>query len=184
MKKGLVLGACMITLFTLSGCGNSSSADDKSSSSSTSSKEKKSYLWDDGYYHSTKQKDSSSSESSSEKDVSEYQGVSYDQIARTPDDFEYKSITVTGQVMQVQNSDDGTIVLLWQNDDSDSLVMVNVDSDDMPTNGNILEDDELTIYGYGAGTQKYDTASGSSNEVPLIITDKAVVDNGKSESAY
>lgn len=140
---------------------------------------------DDDYYTDTDyDEDEDSTEEEEEKDDSEYDSVSYDELARNPEDYENESVTLSGQVMQVQNSDDGCIVLLWQNDDSDQLVMVYIDDADFPENGKILEDDEITIYGYASGTKEYDTVSGASNEVPLIYVDKTVVDSGKSSNAF
>ncbi|KRK39985.1 hypothetical protein FC07_GL001783 [Loigolactobacillus bifermentans DSM 20003] len=117
-------------------------------------------------------------------DPSNYQSASYDQLARNPDDFENKKVQFSGQVMQVQNDTSVTTLLVMENDDSDSLIMVYVDDDDMPSHGKILEDDEVTIYGTGSGTQKYETTMGNDNEVPLIMTDRTVTDNGKSSNAY
>lgn len=134
------------------------------------------------YYYDSDDEDEEDEEE--EKDDSEYDSVSYDELARNPEDYENESVTLSGQVMQVQNSDDGCIVLLWQNDDSDQLVMVYIDDADFPENGKILEDDEITIYGYASGTKEYDTVSGASNEVPLIYVDKTVVDSGKSSNAF
>lgn len=127
---------------------------------------------------------SSSSSSSSESSVKNYEAVSYDNLARNPDDYKMKSVTVSGQVMQVQKEGKGYMLLVWQNDDSDQLVMVSVMKSFKPDNGNILEDDEITIQGYAYGTQEYDTTGGSTNEVPLIYADQKVVDNGKSQNAY
>lgn len=141
---------------------------------------------DDTDYDSTSDDStvSSSESSSSSTNLSSYQEVTYDQIARTPDDYQDKEVKLSGQVMQVQNDAGGAIVLMWQNDDSDSLVMVYIDEADMPTNGKILEDDEVTIYGHGDGTQKYKTTLGAKNEVPLIRSDATTIDSGKSSSAY
>ncbi|MFT8824754.1 hypothetical protein [Liquorilactobacillus mali] len=149
---------------------------DSSSDSSSSVENSSSSVEDSSSYDS--------SSSSADSSIS-YQAVTFDQIARNPDDYEYKGVKVQGQVMQVQNSDDGgAIVLLWMNDDSNSLIMVNIDEDYMPANGNILEDDEIIINGLGNGTQKYDTASGSENEVPLIEANETITDSGKSANAY
>lgn len=127
---------------------------------------------------------SSSESSSSSVDTTSYQAVTYDQIARTPDDYQDKEVKLSGQVMQVQNAHNGSVVLLWLNDDPDQLVMVGINKDYMPDNGNILEDDEITVYGVGDGTQKYDTTSGAKNEVPFVRADATTTDSGKSNSAY
>jgi hypothetical protein len=126
----------------------------------------------------------SSSSSSSSSSVKQYEAVSYDNLARNPDDYKMKSVTISGQVMQVQKAGKGYMLLVWQNDDSDQLIMVSVPKSYKPDNGNILEDDEVTINGYAYGTQEYDTTGGSTNDVPLIYADQTVVDNGKSSNAY
>lgn len=127
---------------------------------------------------------SSSESSSSSVDTTSYQAVTYDQIARNPDDYQDSEVKLSGQVMQVQNAHNGSVVLLWLNDDPDQLVMVGINKDYMPDNGNILEDDEITVYGTGDGTQKYDTTSGAKNEVPFVRADATTTDSGKSNSAY
>lgn len=151
--------------------------------------------YEDDYDSDSTSDDNSDSSDSYESDVDDdsssasnssidYQSVTFDQLARTPDDYEAKGVKIQGQVMQVQNSKKGTVILLWMNDDSDSLVMVEVGKSYLPTNGNILEDDEVIINGLGGGTQKYETTNGDENEVPLIFSTQAVVDNGKSSNAY
>lgn len=127
---------------------------------------------------------SSESSSTSSTDTTSYQTVTYDQIARNPDDYQDSEVKLSGQVMQVQNAHNGSVVLLWLNDDPDQLVMVGINKDYMPDNGNILEDDEITVYGTGDGTQKYDTTSGAKNEVPFVRADATTTDSGKSNSAY
>lgn len=126
----------------------------------------------------------SESSSTSSTDTTSYQTVTYDQIARNPDDYQDSEVKLSGQVMQVQNAHNGSVVLLWLNDDPDQLVMVGINKDYMPDNGNILEDDEITVYGTGDGTQKYDTTSGAKNEVPFVRADATTTDSGKSNSAY
>jgi hypothetical protein len=152
---------------------------------------------DDSSYDDSTVDDNSSSSDSYESDVNDYsdsssassssmdyQSVTFDQLARTPDNYEAKGVKVQGQVMQVQNSKKSTVVLLWMNDDSDSLVMIEIGKSYLPANGNILEDDEITVNGLGSGTQKYETTNGDENEVPLIFASDTVVDNGKSANAY
>lgn len=142
---------------------------------------------DDANYDSSSDDSASSSSesaSSSSTDTTSYQAVTYDQIARNPDDYQDSEVKLTGQVMQVQNAHNGSVVLLWLNDDPDQLVMVGINKDYMPDNGNILEDDEITVYGTGDGTQKYDTTSGAKNEVPFVRADATTTDSGKSNSAY
>lgn len=112
----------------------------------------------------------------------EYQAVTYDQLARTPDNFKYKPVTVSGKVTRLENSTKGAIVLLSQDDNDNSPVMVSIPTSYMPTNGKILEGDELTICGYSSGTQKYDDTDGTTSEVPLIFVSKITVDNGQATS--
>lgn len=142
---------------------------------------------DDKDYDSSSNDNAVSSSESSESssiDTASYQAVTYDQIARNPDNYKDSEVKLTGQVMQVQNAHNGAVVLLWMNDDPDQLVMVGINKDYMPDNGKILEDDEITIYGTGDGTQKYDTTAGSENEVPFVRADDTTTDAGKSTSGY
>ena len=134
---------------------------------------------------SASESESKSAEASSNAaSLAEHESVTFDEIARNPKQYKGEKVKLTGQVMQVQNVSNGSVVLLWMNDDPDQLAMVGINKDYMPDNGNILEDDEITIYGVGDGTQKYDTTSGAKNEVPFVKADANTIDAGKSNSAY
>lgn len=134
---------------------------------------------------SASESESKSAESSSNAaSLAEHESVTFDEIARNPKQYKGEKVKLTGQVMQVQNAHNGSVVLMWLNDDPDQLVMVGINKDYMPDSGNILEDDEITVYGYGDGTQKYDTTSGANNEVPFVRADATTTDSGKSNSAY
>lgn len=137
------------------------------------------YMNDDSDSGSSGSKVSSSSSST---ETNSYMTVSYDQLARTPDQYENKEVKISGYVMQVEKDDGMTMLLVCQNDDPDSIIMIGMDNSYKPANGNILEDDEVTVYGSASGTQKYTTTLGDKNEVPMIIADAKVLDSG--ETSY
>ncbi|MBX9013650.1 hypothetical protein HCG60_11580 [Ligilactobacillus murinus] len=74
--------------------------------------------------------------------------VSYEQLARTPQNYYGKKLQYYGEVMQVvENQEAGkTIVMFWVNGDSDQLMYVTIDNS-LLNGSRILEDDTLTIRG-------------------------------------
>lgn len=98
-------------------------------------------------------------------------GISYDQLARYPDQYEGQKVKFYGKVLQVMN--DGSIyqIRLAVNDNYDTVVMGLFTSSIM-TNGKILEDDEITIYGVSAGDYTYKAVMGNSITVPMIRIEK------------
>ena len=122
--------------------------DDSSSSSSSSST------------------DSSSVSSDSSTQVS-YTPVTYEQLARNENDFMDQKVSITGNVIQVQ--DDGAVqtIRVSMDDVSDSVVMVQLSSKVL--NGTrVLEDDNITINGKYVGLVSYETVMGSNKTIPGI----------------
>lgn len=120
----------------------------------------------------TDNEDEDSSSESKAFNSTDYQtGITYDQLARTPDDFDFKKVTFNGTVGQVQNDDDVTTILLYINGDSDQTAMVDIETSDL--NGSrILEDDNVTVYGKSANTTDYESVMGEQITVPYILADK------------
>lgn len=70
------------------------------------------------------------------------------------------------------------MVYLRMDDDPDQIVIVAVYNEFKPS-GRILENDNLTVKGSASGTQSYTTVLGNDKEVPFVIAEKDVIDNGK-----
>ncbi|MDI6497924.1 hypothetical protein QMA60_06225 [Leuconostoc suionicum] len=123
------------------------------------------------------------SSKAAEQDPAQYKtGITFDQIARTPDDYEGKKIELTGKVLQVMEDDDYTEIRLAVDGDYDNVILVDIDSDIM--NGSrILEDDLVTVSGVSDGTTTYESTSGAKITIPAM-TAKIVNDQGKASDDY
>ncbi|GKT03421.1 hypothetical protein [Furfurilactobacillus entadae] len=128
---------------------------------------------------STDTDESSDSDSESTVNTDDYNtGVTYDQIARTPDDYKNKKVTFSGEVAQVQEDDGNTTVRIAIDGDYDQMVIAMFDSS--ATDGSrVLEDDNVTFYGVSRGIIDYNSTMGGKISVPGIRIDK-LTDNGPS----
>lgn len=127
--------------------------------------------------------DNSDSSSSEDSDPSSYRNdITYDQIARKPDDYEGEKVQFTGEVAQVMEEDDKTQVRLAVGGDYDNMILFQIDNSELDSS-KILEDDLLTVYGTSNNTVDYDSTIGGKITVPSIIADQ--VDNqGKAPDDY
>lgn len=133
--------------------------------------------------HSSAASSREASSKAAEQEPTQYKtGITFDQIARTPDDYKGKKIEFTGKVLQVMEEDDYTQIRLAVNGDYDNVILVDIDSDIM--NGSrILEDDLVTVSGISDGTTTYESTSGANITIPAM-TAKIVNDQGKASDDY
>ena len=124
-----------------------------------------------------------SSEASSTINTADYNtGITYEQLARTPDDYKGKNITLTGKVIQVVEGDDETDLRVAVDGNYDNVVMVGYDPDIM--NGSrILENDKITFYAESLGTTTYKSTMGGKITVPLALA-KKIDDAGTAPDDY
>lgn len=105
------------------------------------------------------------------------QKISYENLARNPDNYKGQYIKFYGQVLQVQNQtvlgyDLGQVVLRVATKSSsygnwyDDVVYVNYTKKE--GEGNILEDDFVTLYGTYEGTYTYETVMGAAVTIPSM----------------
>ena len=154
------------------------------------------------YYNSLGDKDSKSdssndsdeSISSSTKDnsnkntefnINSYRtDITYDQLARTPDEFENDKLTMTGQVVQVMEDDDNDTSNLRVAIDGnfDNIVVVGIKNSNL-NNSHILEDDLITFYGTSRNLISYDSTLSGQITVPAVRADK-IDDKGKAPDDY
>lgn len=97
----------------------------------------------------------------------EAQVVPYEDLARYPDEYEGKTIAVTGEVIQVVEGTTETQYRVKMNDDYNQVVLVGY-AGTFP-NGRILEDDVLTFYGICLGTMTYKSTMGGNITVPAMM---------------
>lgn len=126
---------------------------------------------------------SSSSSDTSLDDPNTYKtGITYDQVARTPGDFEGKKMQFTGKVLQVMEDSDSVQIRLAVNGNSDNVLLVNIDND-LLHGSRILEDDLVTVSGESIGTVSYDSTMSGKITIPAM--DAKIINNqGKASDDY
>lgn len=98
-------------------------------------------------------------------------GITYDQLARTPDDYYGKKVKFYGKVIQViEGSGDDIQIRLAVNDDYDTIIYGQYSSDIVSSR--VLEDDYITIYGTSVGTISYESTLGGTITIPGVYIDK------------
>lgn len=191
LKRNLIITAlsaiAFIAIFfwigTYSGESNRSAA--SSSYSKAESSKVESSQDDDDSYEDTDSDDSDDEESSSTEtfNAADYNtGITYEQLARTPNDYKGKNITLTGKVIQVVEGDDETDLRVAVDGNYDNVIMVGYDPDIM--NGSrILENDKITFYAESLGTTTYKSTMGGKITVPLALA-KKIDDAGTAPDDY
>lgn len=99
-------------------------------------------------------------------------GITYDQLARIPEDFKGKKVKFTGKVLQVM---EGSIasdpaIRLAANKNYDTVIYGKYPSKIISSR--ILEDDMITIYGTSYGLQSYQSTLGGTITIPYVYIDK------------
>lgn len=97
-------------------------------------------------------------------------GITYDQLARTPDDYTGQKIKFSGKVIQVMEGDGSVQIRFAVNDDYDNVLLGQYVSS--VVSSRILEDDKITIYGTSAGLISYQSTMGGNITIPSIIIEK------------
>jgi len=93
-------------------------------------------------------------------------GITYDQLARTPDDHFAEKVKFRGTVIQVMEGDGITQIRLAVNDDYDNILLGEFDSSVVESR--ILEDDSITIRGLSTGLITYESTMGGSISIPGV----------------
>lgn len=105
-------------------------------------------------------------------DVNEanYDEISYDDLARDPDEHEGDMVTLSGTIIQVIEDDKYPEYRLAVDDNYDNIVLIEIPKKIMESR--VLENDEITIYGQSAGTFDYESTSGEQVTVPAVAVHK------------
>lgn len=98
-------------------------------------------------------------------------GITYNQLARTPDDYLAKKVKFTGKVIQVMEGDTETQIRLAVNNDYDNILYCGVPKT-LTNNNRILENDTITVYGLSLGLLSYQSTMGGNITIPAIMVDK------------
>ncbi|QOX64239.1 hypothetical protein FRZ06_13260 [Anoxybacterium hadale] len=136
-----------IMVITLGGCGNSNHSDGIPNDTPAGAEE--SFVFDPDNYES----------------------VSFDNLARTPDDFNEKRITLSGRVDVIgYETEDEVQCVFHVDDDYKQSILIAYVPDILDSR--VLDEDYFTIYGYSVGIVEYKTAIGGVYNLPCVIVEK------------
>lgn len=97
-------------------------------------------------------------------------GISYNQLARTPDKYVGEKVKFSGKVIQVTEGDSETDLRIAVGDDYDTILLVAYDP--AIISGRVLENDEITIRGISLGVYTYESTMGGNITIPLVQVDR------------
>lgn len=97
-------------------------------------------------------------------------GITYDNLARNPDDYNGEKVKFTGKVLQVMEGDTENQIRLAVNSDYDTVLYCGYSPSIVSSR--ILEDDIITIYGTSVGTISYESTLGGTITIPGVFVDK------------
>ena len=97
-------------------------------------------------------------------------GITYNQLARTPDDYKGQKVKFKGKVVQVIEGDDEIQIRLATKDGYDIVLYCAYDPSIVTSR--VLEDDKITIYGTSLGLISYQSTMGGQITIPAVWVDK------------
>lgn len=98
-------------------------------------------------------------------------GITYNNLARTPDKYMDEKVKLRGKVIQVIEGDYTTQFRLAVNDDFEKIIYLEMDSE-LLSEKRVLEDDFITIYGVSKGLLTYESTMGGNITIPALLVDK------------
>jgi hypothetical protein len=96
-------------------------------------------------------------------------GITYDQLARTPDKYKTQKVKFNGTVIQVTEEGESTSLRVAVNDDYDTILLVIFENSIISSR--LLENDNITIKGVSEGVYTYETVMGNKMTLPLVRAD-------------
>lgn len=97
-------------------------------------------------------------------------GITYSQLARTPDNYKGKKVKFTGKVVQVMEGDGEVQIRLAVGGNYNNIIYGVYDSD--LVSSRVLEDDYITIMGLSAGLLTYTSTMGGEITIPSMLIQK------------
>lgn len=120
--------------------------------------------------YNAKKKAEQEAKKAAEEKASYNTGITYKQLARTPEDYYGKKVKFTGTVLQVMEGGIETDLRIAINGDHDTVLFATYNTS--ISSVRILEDDNVTVYGIYTGIQNYQTVLGASRSIPGMSVDK------------
>lgn len=101
-------------------------------------------------------------------DPTEYQnGISFDNLARNPDDYVFDAVAFAGEVVQVIEGSGEVQCRLAIDGDYDKMVLIAYKPEIIDSR--VLEGDYITIYGTSLGIATYESTIGGQISIPQIV---------------
>lgn len=97
-------------------------------------------------------------------------GITYSQLARTPDEYKGEKCKFSGKVIQVMEDEGLYTIRLAVNGSYDNVILVIAST--KVSESRILEDDYITVYGTSSGITTYTTVMGASVSIPSMLVTK------------
>ncbi|WP_225046871.1 hypothetical protein [Lacticaseibacillus kribbianus] len=97
-------------------------------------------------------------------------GITYSQLARTPDSYEGKKVKFSGTVAQILEGDETVQARIAVNGDYDTMLYAEWPSSAVTSR--VLEDDTITIYGVSTGLLTYESTMGGNITIPSVLVAK------------
>ena len=97
-------------------------------------------------------------------------GITYNQLARTPDNYVGEKVKFKGKVVQVLEGDGETQIRLAIDGNYDTIIFCSYDSSIVSSR--VLEDDYITVMGVSGGLLTYESTMGSDITIPSVLVEK------------
>lgn len=97
-------------------------------------------------------------------------GITYSQLARTPDDYKGEKCKFKGKVIQVMEGSGVYNIRLAVGGNYNNIIFIIASTS--VTEQRILEDDYITVYGTSTGIYTYETVMGNELSIPSMSVDK------------
>lgn len=97
------------------------------------------------------------------------ENVTYSDLSHYPDRYESNPVKISGKVLQVLEDEDNKSAhyRIATSGDFEDIILCYYEKHENDTR--LIEDDYVTIYGYGGGITSYEAVSGANISLPLII---------------
>ena len=122
-----------------------------------------------------KAKEEAEAKAKAEQEAKEKQGydtgITYDQLARTPNDYKGKKCKFRGKVVQVQEGNNLVAMRIAVNGNYDNILYV-IATNKTLNGERVLENDYVTVYGTSAGIYTYTSVMGASISIPSMLVAK------------
>lgn len=114
-----------------------------------------------------KRKKKEKEEKEAAKEAKGYEtGITYEQLARTPDDYTGEKVKFKGKVIQTLEGDTTIQIRLAIDEDYDKIIYCEYEPSIVSSR--VLENDIITIYGLSAGLISYNSTLGSKITIPSV----------------